>query len=129
MRRLYALYGTLSPFPQRPPCVVGRGWGEGKMKCGGGGVGERIYSSYLPLRACYFLFFNYYFSPVVYPFSCREQYRLKSLLMLGIHRPEFALWNFILAKFLYKVFFDNNDRRNLKLKTRQIRGGHRSYVT
>ena len=49
--------------------------------------------------------------------------------MLGIHRPEFARWNFILAKFLYKAFFDNNDRRNLTLKTRQIRGGHRSYVT
>ena len=40
----------------------------------------------------FFLFFNYYFSPVVYPFSCREQYGLKSLIMLGIHRPEFALW-------------------------------------
>ena len=130
MRRFCALYGILSPLPQRPFCVVGRGWGEGKMKVrgrgGGGGIGP---SSHRLLRACYFLFFNYYFSPVVYPFSCREQYRLKSLLMLGIHRPEFALWNFILAKFLYKVFFDNNDRRNLKLKTRQIRGGHRSYVT
>ena len=40
MRRLYALYGILSPFPQRPLCVVGRGWGEGKMKCGGGGWGN-----------------------------------------------------------------------------------------
>ena len=39
MRRLYALYGILSPFPQGPLCVVGRGWGEGKMKCGGGGGG------------------------------------------------------------------------------------------
>ena len=37
MRRLYALYGILSPFPQRPLCVLGRGWGEGKMKCEGGG--------------------------------------------------------------------------------------------
>ena len=61
MRRLYALYGILSPFPQRPLCVVGRGWGEGKMKCGGGAVGEHISSSHLPLRARYFLFFNYYF--------------------------------------------------------------------
>ena len=100
-----------------------RGRGRGGEESGIGPSSHRL------LRACYFLFFNYYFSPVVYPFSCREQYRLKSLLMLGIHRPEFALWNFILAKFLYKVFFDNNDRRNLKLKTRQIRGGHRSYVT
>ena len=56
MRRLYALYGILSPFLQRPLCVVRRGWGEGKMKCGGGGVGERISSSHLPLRACYFYF-------------------------------------------------------------------------
>ena len=130
MRRLYVLYGILSPFPQRPFCVVGRGWGEGKMKVRGRGRGGR---SLLPSStACllfFILFFNYHFWPVVYPFSCREQYRLKSLIMLGIHRPEFARWNFILAKFLYKAFFDNNDRRNLKLKTRQIRGGHRSYVT
>ena len=49
--------------------------------------------------------------------------------MWGIYRPEFARRNFILSKkFLYKVFFDNNDRRNIKLKTRQIRGGRRSYV-
>ena len=73
MRRLYALYGILSPFPQRPVCVV---------------------------------------------------------IMLGIYRPEFARWNFILAKkILCTVFFDNNDRRNVKLKTHQIRGGSRSYVT
>ena len=65
---------------------------------GGGGIGP---SSHRLLRACYFLFFNYYFSPVVYPFSCREQYRLKSLIMLGIHRPEFALWqNFCTRPFL-----------------------------
>ena len=50
--------------------------------------------------------------------------------MLGIYRPEFARWNFILAKkVLCKVFFDNNNRRNIKLKTRQIREGRRSYVT
>ena len=48
--------------------------------------------------------------------------------MLGIHRPEFASWDFILAKFLYMALFENNNRRNLKLKTRQIRGGHRSFV-
>ena len=104
MRRFCALYGILSPLPQRPFCVVGRGWGEGKMKVRGrgggrgGGIGP---SSHRLLRACYFLFFNYYFSPVVYPFSCREQYRLKSLIMLGIHRPEFALWqNFCTRPFL-----------------------------
>ena len=50
--------------------------------------------------------------------------------MLGIYRPEFARWNFILAKKKwYKVFFDNNHRRNIKQKTRQLRGGHRNYVT
>ena len=95
----------------------------------GGGGKESVPPPIVYCVLAIFLFFNYYFSPVVYPFSCREQHRLKSLIMLGIHRPEFALWNFILAKFLYKVFFDNNDRRNLKLKTRQTRGGHRSYVT
>ena len=42
------------------------------MKCRGGGVGERSSSSHRPLRACCFLFFNYYFLPVEYPFSCRE---------------------------------------------------------
>ena len=45
MRLLYALHGILSPFPQRPLCVVGRGWGEGKMKVrrgwGEGGEGGR----------------------------------------------------------------------------------------
>ena len=49
-------------------------------------------------------------------------------LMLGIHRPEFARWNFILANFCTGLF-KNNNRRNLELKTLQIRGGHRSYVT
>ena len=44
-----------------------------------------------------------------------------SVIMLGIYRPEFALWNFILAKkILCMVFFHNNDRRNVKLKTHQI---------
>ena len=53
-----------------------------------------------------------------------------SVIMLGIYRPEFARWNFILAKkILCTVFFDNNNRRNVKLKTHQIRGGSRSYVT
>ena len=53
-----------------------------------------------------------------------------SVIMLGIYMPEFARWNFILAKkILCTVFFDNNDRRNVKLKTHQIRGGSRSYVT
>ena len=53
-----------------------------------------------------------------------------SVIMLGIYRPEFARWNFILAKKKwYKVFFDNNHRRNIKQKTRQLRGGHRNYVT
>ena len=64
MWRLYALYGILSPFPQRPPCVVGGGRGKGKMKVRGG----RSPSSHRPRRA----FLNYYFWPVVYPFSCRE---------------------------------------------------------
>ena len=56
MRRLYALYGILSPFPQRPLCVLGRGWGEGKMRCEGE-VGERSSSSHRPLRACCFFYF------------------------------------------------------------------------
>ena len=131
MRRLYALYGILSPFPQRPLCVLGRGWGEGEDESAGEGEGGTVPPPivHCVLAVFYFLFFNYYFSPVVYHFSCREQYGLKSLIMLGIHRPEFARWNFILAKFLYKASFDNNDRRTLKLKTRRIRGGHRSYVT
>ena len=73
------------------------------------------------MLAVLFLVFSYYFLPVEYPFSCREQYKLKSVIMLGIHGPEFARWNFILAKkILCKVFFDNNDRRYIKLKTRQI---------
>ena len=135
MRRLYALYGILSPFPQRPLCVLGRGWGEGKMKCEGGGGrwGNAVPPPIVRCVLAVFLFFNYYFWPVEYLFSCREQFKLLclSVIMLGIYRPEFARWNFILAKkkFLYKVFFDNNDRRNIKLKTRQIRGGHRNYVT
>ena len=56
MRRLYALYGILSPFPQRPLCVLGRGWGEGKMKCVGE-VGERSSSSHRPLRDAVFFIF------------------------------------------------------------------------
>ena len=80
MRRLYALQGILSPFPQRPLCVVGRGWGEGKIKCPGGG-GEGALGNAVPPPLVHnvladFLFFNYYFSPVEYPFSCREQYKL-----------------------------------------------------
>ena len=104
MRRFCALYGILSPLPQRPFCVVGRGWGEGKMKVRGrkgGGEGESVPPPIVYCVLAIFLFFNYYFSPVVYPFSCREQYRLKSLIMLGIHRPEFALWqNFCTRPFL-----------------------------
>ena len=67
MRRLYALYGILSPFPQRPLCVVGRGWGEGKMKCGGwgGGVvvglGNAVPPPTLHCVLAVFLFFSYYF--------------------------------------------------------------------
>ena len=59
MRRLYTLYGILSPFPQRPLCVVGRGWGEGEMKrqCGGGGGGERRSpTTQRPLSAGWFFF-------------------------------------------------------------------------
>ena len=107
MWRLYALYGILSPFPQRPLCVVARGSGEGKMKAGGGT------QSLLPSSTESLLFFKIIF-------------KLKSVIMLGIHRSEFARWQ---KKFLCKVSFDNNDRRNIKLKTRQIRGGRRSYVT
>ena len=81
------------------------------------------------LAVFFFLVFSYYFLPVEYPFSCREQYKLKSVIMLGIHGPEFAGWNFILAKKMCEVFFHNNDRRNIKLKIRQILGGRRSYVT
>ena len=54
MLRLYVLYGILSPFPQRPFSVVGRGWGEGKMKVRGGGDGP---SSHRPLSACCFFYF------------------------------------------------------------------------
>ena len=99
MQRLYALHGILSPFPQRPLCVVGRGWGEGKREnesARGGWGGHR------PVSACCFffllLFFSFFFGRVEYPFSSREQYKLKSVTMLGIYRPEFARWNFILAK-------------------------------
>ena len=66
MRRLYTLYGILSPFPQRPLCVVGRGWGEGEMKrqCGGqgGGGGEGTQSLLPSSTECLLVFFfNYYF--------------------------------------------------------------------
>ena len=56
MRRLYALYGILSPFPQRPLCVVGRGWGEEKMKCGGGGWGNAVPH---PIVRCVLAFFYF----------------------------------------------------------------------
>ena len=131
MRRLYALYGILSPFPQRPLCVVGRGWGEGKMKCGGGGVGERISSSHLPLCACYFYFLITIFdqlsilSRVVNSISCYVSQLLCQVFIGQNSLVRTSSWQ---KKFLCKVFFDNNDRRNIKLKTRQIRGGRRSYV-
>ena len=93
MRRLYALHGILSPFPQRPLCVVGRGCGEGKRENesarGGGGTSS---------SECLLFFFSFFFGRVEYPFSSREQYKLKSVTMLGIYRPEFARWNFTLAK-------------------------------
>ena len=44
-----------------------------------------------------------------------------SVIMLGIYRPEFARWNFILAKkILCTVFFDNNDN-NRTLPTKKKR--------
>ena len=58
MRRLYALHGILSPYPQRPLCVGGRGWGEGKRENevqGGGGGGVGTSSS-----ECLLVFFNYF---------------------------------------------------------------------
>ena len=62
MRRLYALYGILSPFPQRPLCVVGRGWGEGKMKVQGvGGGGDAVPPPIVRCVLAVFLSFNYYF--------------------------------------------------------------------
>ena len=66
MRRLYALYGILSPFPQRPFCVVGRGWGEGKMEVRGRGRGDGA-SSHRPLRACVFFF---YFLIIIFDQLC-----------------------------------------------------------
>ena len=54
------------------------------------------------MSACCFFYYYYFlvffFGRVEYPFSSREQYKLKSVTMLGIYRPEFARWNFILAK-------------------------------
>ena len=65
------------------------------MKVQEGGGGHR------PVSACCFfllLFFSFFFGRVEYPFSTREQYKLKSVTMLDIYRPEFARWNFTLAK-------------------------------
>ena len=131
MRRLYALYGILSPFPRRPLCVVGRGWGEGKMKCGGRGVGERISSSHFRCVLAIFYFLITIFdqlsilSRVVNSISCYVSQLLCQVFIGQNSLVRTSSWQ---KKFLCKVFFDNNDRRNIKLKTRQIRGGRRSYV-
>ena len=104
MRRLYALQGILSPFPQRPLCVVGRGWGEGKIKCRGGEGGRWGMQSLLPssttcLLFSYFLIIIFHqlsiLSRVVNSISC---YVSQLLYLLDIYRPEVARWNFILAK-------------------------------
>ena len=98
----------------------------GRGGAGGGGGGTQ---SLFPSSTTCLLFLIYYFWPVVYPFSCREQYRLNSV-MLGIHRPELAGWNSTWQKFCTRSFIrQQSDWRNLKLKTRQIRGGHGSYMT
>ena len=101
MRRLYAFQGILSPFPQRPLCVVGRGWAEGKIKWGGGrwGMQSLLPSSTACLLFSYFLIIIFHqlsiLSRVVNSISC---YVSQLFYLLGIYRPEFARWNFILAK-------------------------------
>ena len=94
---------------------------------GGGGSGGRQFL--LPSCAACWLFFYFLItifdqlsilSRVVNSMSCYVS-QLLCQVFIGT-----SSWQ---KKFLCKVFFDNNDRRNIKLTICQIRGGHRNYVT